>query len=306
MNWDTLLLMLNPPLESSVHGITLYVLLLAIGMIIGMLTGFFGIGGGFLVVPLLHIFAGIPYQTAVGSSLTLILGTSFTGFLKQRSSGNIEISVAMYLGMGSVLGAVLGDALQNFLYVLSGAQDDIFNLSMHGIILVLLFSIIMLFRYKGSEKDQETLPLMQRINFPPSYRISTSEDRSISIVVTFFTGMVLGILTGLIGIGGGVILLPLLIGMFGLPHRKAAGTSLTVGLVTSTAAVITKGITDSSKIHLPLTMILLLTSIIGLHVGFSLLQRTGEKNFRKVFSYIIMLTIILIVIDGAGIISQWM
>ncbi len=305
MDWNSLIHILTAPIESSFQGFPLLVLLLAIGMIIGILTGFFGIGGGFLVVPLLHIFAGIPYQTAVGSSLTLILGTSFTGFFKQRSSGNIQMPVACYLGMGSVAGAVFGDLLQNSIYTLTGARDELFNLSMHSIFIFLLIIILMMFK-----KDPAGLPIdrpppiLHRCTLPPLFRLYESDDCRISIPVTLVIGLILGILTGLLGIGGGVLLIPILIGLFGLTHKEAAGTSLAVVLITSLAAVLTKGLTDSSKISLSLTLILLFTSIIGLNFGITLLQKSGEKSFRRYFKYIILLTISLIIIDAAGIAAR--
>lgn len=308
MNWTDLLEILAPPLQAGPEGIALYVLLLFFGGVIGLMTGFFGVGGGFLAVPLLNVLIGIDYELAVGSSLSFILGTSFAGVVKQRTRGNIHMATALYIAAGSAGGTVLGDMLQNLLlFSIAGGDKNLFTLWMHSLfILLLLFTLWTMKTKKGAQPEIRQKAPLCFWGPPPRYSLDGQGACRVSIPATLCIGLVIGIMTGLLGIGGGVLLVPILLGLFGLKPQRAAGTSLVVVCIAAGTGIVKKGFSDIPKISLPLTLILLAGSIIGLQIGLQLLGRVRERGFRRYFAYVLFLTILLIAVDLAGILPDYL
>ncbi|MCF7915830.1 MAG: sulfite exporter TauE/SafE family protein [Spirochaetaceae bacterium] len=300
MDWQQLIRVITPTMDSSLSGLPFYAALLAVGLGIGVLTGFFGVGGGFLVVPILNVLLGINYEIAVGSSLSFIIGTSFAGLVKQRKLGNVHFRVAGYIIIGSVLGAVLGDSLQMFLlYGLAGGNTEMFTLFMHSIFIVVLIGTIFAMRTPG-ESETPRLPLLARVGPAPRFQIEEWGSHGFSVPGSFLVGVLIGVFTGLLGIGGGVMLVPVLLGLYGLSHQKAAGTSLAIIFATSVAAVIKKSFSDVPKISLPLTIILLVASLLGVQVGIFLVRRISGAGFRRYFIYVLLATIAMIAFDLVG------
>ncbi|MDZ7793511.1 MAG: sulfite exporter TauE/SafE family protein [Spirochaetia bacterium] len=199
MDWQQLMQLITPAVESSLSGLPFYTALLAIGLGIGVLTGFFGVGGGFLVVPILNVLLGINYEIAVGSSLSFIIGTSFAGLVKQRKLGNVHFRVAGYIIIGSVLGAVLGDSLQMFLlYGLAGGNTEMFTVFMHSIFIVVLIGTIFAMRTPG-ESETAQLPLLARLGPGPKFQIEEWGSHGFSVPGSFIVGLLIGIFTGLLG-----------------------------------------------------------------------------------------------------------
>ncbi len=301
MDWSEVLRLVAPPVEAALTGLPFYAVVLIIGLGIGILTGFFGVGGGFLIVPLLNIVLDIHYELAVGSSLSFIIGTSFAGLLKQNEQKNVHFEVAGYIVAGSMVGAVLGDSLQIFLlYGLAGGRQELFTLIMHGLFLLVLIGTIVSMRSPAAGKGPEKLPLLARIGPPPKFHIDEWGSHGFSVPGTFLVGAGIGILTGLLGIGGGVLLVPVLLGLFGLSHTKAAGTSLAIIFATSIVAVAKKGLSAVPKVSLPLTLILLIASVIGVQFGIYLVHRVSGAGFRRSFSYVLLAAIVLILIDASS------
>ncbi|MFW5711245.1 MAG: sulfite exporter TauE/SafE family protein [Spirochaetota bacterium] len=297
MDWYEVWRLLSPTVNAAVSGNLYYASLLAIGLGIGMLTGFFGVGGGFLIVPILNVLLGIRYEIAVGSSLSFMIGTSFAGLLKQQKAGNVHFAVAGYIVAGSVLGAVLGDSLQMFLLNgLAGGNTALFTVFMHSIFIVVLFGTIAAMRSSNTPVPDKT-PLLTRIGPPPKFCIPEWSGLDFSVPGTFVVGTLIGVFTGLLGIGGGVLLVPVLLGLFGLSHQKAAGTSLAIILATSVVAVIKKGLSEVPKVSLPLTLILLITSVIGVQLGVYFVKKVSGRGFRRLFVYVLLATIAMIATD---------
>ncbi len=315
MNWTEVWQLLSPATEAVLSGGLYYMSLLAIGMGIGILTGFFGVGGGFLVVPILNVMLGIRYEIAVGSSLSFIIGTSFAGLLKQHTAGNVHFGVAGYLVAGSVLGAVLGDSLQMFLlHGLAGGNTALFTVFMHSIFIVVLVGTIFAMRSSNNSagadtaasrqalkdpamKDRAEAPLLARIGPPPKFHISEWAELGFSVPGTFLVGALIGVFTGLLGIGGGVLLVPVLLGLFGLSHQKAAGTSLGIIFATAVVAVLKKSLSAVPKVSLPMTLILLVASVIGVQLGVYLVKRVSGSGFRRLFVYVLLAAIAMIAVD---------
>src|SRR6056297_730487 len=285
-----LLQLLAPQFAAHFSGIAFYATLILLGLMIGFLTGFFGVGGGFLTVPLLNIIIGVPYEIAVGSDLSFIIGTSSSGFLRQATLGKVEYKTVGCIAGGSIAGAVVGDILQDFLiFSVAGGQRGVFNSIMHSLfVALLLFTVFIILKQPGSKAGRTHTPL-QRLQFGPKVDLNHDGLEQVNLFGMILIGFLVGILTGVMGIGGGVLV--------GLPADKASGTSLGIVFLAASAGVMKKAISSTPKISLPITMSLLVASVIGVQIGIHLVQNFDTSRFRRYFALIVIGAVGLILFD---------
>ncbi|HOV38688.1 MAG TPA: sulfite exporter TauE/SafE family protein [Spirochaetales bacterium] len=271
-----------------------------LGFSIGILTGLFGVGGGFLMVPLLNILLGVPYSIAVGTSLCFIIGTSAIALPGHIRQGNFESKTALYISIGSILGSLFGDVLQDILiHTVAKGDTVIFGYWMHGffIFLLLLTGALLISPFGTPRPDSPIKPLIQRIAIPPFARVEGSESARMSIPGLAGIGFLVGMLTGLLGVGGGVLMMPLLLVVVGLSPKLAVGTSLGIVLAGSIAGVVKKLFSSMPKISLPLTLALLVGSFMGVRVGIWICRLIKGEKIRKYFVYVILLALGVILWD---------
>ncbi len=294
---EELCALLAPEFTAYFNGAALYLSLILLGAGIGFLTGFFGVGGGFLTVPLLNIVIGLPYEIAVGSDLSFIIGTSASGFLRQARLGKVEYKAVAGIAGGSILGAVCGDLVQNYLLfsVAHGSRES-FDVIMDGLFALLLVVTVILI-LKGPRKTRGHQALLQRIRWGPAMRLDEPGLDRVNITGMLLVGFFIGLLTGIMGIGGGILMVPVLLILVGLPADKASGTSLGIIFLAALAAVVKKSLGTVPKISLPVTLSLLLASVIGVQLGIKAVQNYNTEKFRKYFSLVIVMAIVLIAVD---------
>ncbi|MFA5775042.1 MAG: sulfite exporter TauE/SafE family protein [Ilumatobacteraceae bacterium] len=173
--------------------------LVAVGLIAGFLSGIFGVGGGILVVPGLTIFARMDQRLAHGTSLAAIVPISLASLITYWGHGHVDWPVALWLSCGAVVGSIIG---ARFLAVVSKRNLALIFAS------VLVISAIRLFITTNGDGRQDLHP---------------------STIVGLITiGLVAGALAGLLGVGGGVVLVPAMIVLFGIASVIAKGTSIAV------------------------------------------------------------------------------
>jgi len=193
---------------------------IGIGFIIGILSSLFGVGGGFLLVPLLNIILNVPYNIAIGSSLLQMVGTSIVSSLKHRSYGNIDYKLAGFILMGSVVGVELGARVLMRLKSLGTIIINNYNISTMdfwiSIIYIILLSLVGASMFLESKKAKKRAPRggvvdsvfsqkIQTIRIPPIISLPTSKIKNISLWNLTFLGFGVGTLSGLLGVGGGFI-----------------------------------------------------------------------------------------------------
>lgn len=289
-----LLSYLAPSFEAYLSGFSLFIVLAIMGVMIGVLAGMFGVGGGFLLVPLMNIVLGIPMEIAAGSTTCYIIGTSSSGFYKQLKHRNVELSVLIPVSIGSFTGAIFGDILQDFLiYSAAGGNRVLFEEIMQGvyICILLLISAVMFFSRENKEGGKlllQKFPLGPRVNLP------VAEIEGISWPGMVLTGLLGGLLTGLLGISGGVLFVPLLMLGVGLSAHKAAGTSLGIVFFASVSAVIKKGLSGPGKISLAVALALLAASVLGVNSGIWLGRKLNTQKLRRYFAIIGVLTALMV------------
>jgi len=283
--------------------------LVGLGFIIGVLSGLFGVGGGFLLTPMLNVAFNIPYNIAVGSSLCQMIGTSAAGSLKHRSYGHIDYRLAGLTLMGSVGGAELGARiLMQF--------KKLGNITLHhhtvskmylwvsAIYIVLLLSVgIPMFLESRRAKERpprggvvETRfsQRIQQVRIPPKVSLPTSRISSISIWSIIGLGFGVGMLSGLLGVGGGFIMSPSMIYLIGIPTNVAIGTGLFQIIFTSGYGTLTHFF--KGNVNFTLVACILSGSLIGSQLGAMLNKRLRGAYVRYYFSWIVFISIGIILI----------
>lgn len=244
-------------------------LLLAMGGAVGFLSGVFGVGGGFLMTPLL-IFAGIPPAVAVATQSNNVIAASVSGVLAHMQRGNVDFVMGGILTLGGFLGSFLGVLLFKLLRDL-GQIDLVISLSyvvLLGTLGVLMFAeglrAISRQSRTGARRRKlhdhhwfHGLPLRMRFHKSRLY---------ISAILPFAVGLLVGILSAIMGVGGGFVLVPAMIYLLGMPTAVVIGTSLFQVIFVAINITILQSV-ETQTVDIVLAMILLVGSVIGAQVG---------------------------------------
>ena len=276
-----------------------------LGFSVGVLTGLFGVGGGFLLTPALKALFGVPYPVAVGTDLVQIFLTGTVSAYRHRRAGNVELRLGLVLGVGAVAGAEVGLRVQNALESIgevsvSGTGVTLLDLVLGGLFVVLLASVAaMIWREtrvrRGEGVDTGVARALRRIPLRPIMALPRSGLTGISAWVPLTMGFGVGILTGLMGVGGGFINFPLLIYVLGVPTHLAIGTSAVQVVLASGYGAIRHG----GQGHVEIVLVLLLTagSVLGVLLGVRLARRFRGPRIRRLFAAVLLLGIATIVWD---------
>jgi uncharacterized protein len=291
---------LNLQFEAVLHGPGLWAALAGLGLAVGMLTGLFGVGGGFLVTPLLRNLIGVDYSLAVGSDLCFIVGTSASGLSRHRRMGNVEPKTIALLACGSVVGTLLGDAIHNWLKFSVAESERDFNNIMNGLFLVVLLLTAWLV-WKGPSERHGGRSVLQRLPLPPNITLKEAGLDDISLPGMLLVGTGVGVLTGLLGVGGGVLFMPVLLLVVGLKAHQAVGTSLGVVMLSAIVGTAVKGF--NGQVSLAIAGSLLVTSMVGVQLGAWLCQKLHANKLRKFFALIVLAAALMVLyklIEGTG------
>jgi uncharacterized membrane protein YfcA len=276
-----------PIAGQSVNALVIIVL----GFLVGLLSGMFGVGGGFLTTPLL-IFYGIPPTVAVASAATQITGASVSGAMVHMRRGGVDPKMASVMIVGGLAGSVVGAAL--FRLLQSSGQIDV----VIGLLYVLILGWIGALIFIDSLKSLGYLPVKPveqprpRHNrwvasLPLRWRFHGS-GLYISPIAPLALGFVAGTLTVFLGIGGGFILVPAMIYLLGMPARVVIGTSLLMILAVSAGTTMVHALTTHA-VDVVLAGLLLVGGVIGAQYGALLTLRLKPDLVRLALSVIILL-----------------
>lgn len=279
----------------------LVIVLLGAG--VGILSGMFGVGGGFLTTPLL-IFYGIPPTVAAASAATQVTGASVSGAIAHYRRGGVDVPMGGVLVVGGVLGALAGSVI--FRWLQQGGQID----TVIAIIYVIMLGTIGGLMAKESwasisaSRRGEVLPPTKRrhhplvASLPLRWRFYAS-GLYISPLAPLILGFVTGILTVLLGVGGGFIMVPAMLYLLGMATRVVVGTSLFQILFVTAAATMVHAMTTKS-VDIVLAALLLLGSVAGAQIGANLAQKARPDYLRLLLAAIVLLVALRMII-GLGI-----
>ena len=264
-------------------------LILFFGFVVGFMSGLFGVGGGFLMTPLL-IFMGIPPSTAVGTESVQILGSSVSGAIAHSRKKNIDYEIGIFLLIGGIFGSTIGVILFNFLKE-SGNIDLIINilyvifLSVIGTLMLIESTISLVKEEKNIVRKKKKRNFLDYLPLKLKFRHS---GIYISIVLPISVGIITGLLASLMGVGGGFIMVPAMIYLFRMGTVSAIGTSLfQIVFVTLNSSILQA--TYNLSVDLILAIFLLIGGVIGAQYGSKFTSRFKGEQLRVLLALIVIL-----------------
>ncbi|MDD9706447.1 MAG: sulfite exporter TauE/SafE family protein [Paracoccaceae bacterium] len=271
-------------------------LLLGLGGIVGVLSGMFGVGGGFLMTPLLF-FIGIPPAVAVATGTNQIVASSFSGVLAHLRRKTVDLRMGTVLLGGGMIGAGIGVMVFNYLKAL-GQVDllvTLFYVFFLGIIGTLMFveslNAIRKARKAGGAGSSAKRRHRNWVHVLPFKMRFRTSGLYISLIPPVLIGVSVGILTAIMGVGGGFIMVPAMIYLLGMPTKVVIGTSLFQIIFVTAFTMMLHAITNQT-VDVVLGVLLLLGGVIGAQIG----ARIGVK--LKAEQLRILLAILVLAVCG--------
>jgi uncharacterized protein len=266
--------------------------IILLGGAVGMLSGMFGVGGGFLTTPLL-IFYGIPPMVAAASASTQVTGASVSGVFAHMKRGGVDFQMGAVLVVGGMFGTLAGAVIFELLERL-GQIDTVIN-----ILYVLMLGGIGALMAKESLQSVQSLrsgkPLPARkrrhhplvANLPMRWRFYKS-GLYISPLAPLILGFITGIMTMLLGVGGGFIMVPAMLYLLGMGAQVVVGTSLFQILFVTMTSTMMHSLTTKA-VDIVLAVLLLIGSVTGAQIGAKLAQTMRPEYLRLLLSGIVLL-----------------
>jgi len=267
-------------------------LLIALGLGVGVLSGMFGIGGGFILTPML-IMLGVPALVAVGTGAAQVAATSAAGAVGHWRNGNVDLRMGSLLIGGGVLGSISGVGLQVFLKSIGQLE---FFIAMTYVIMLGTIGLLMLIeslralrattaerlgapaQHGGHHTRLQRLPIKMRF---PTSKIYASAIPPLAI------GLLVGWLTAIMGIGGGFLLVPALIYVLRIPTRIAIGTSI-FQIIFVTAITTALQSVQNQNVDLMLGLPLMIGGVVGAQQGLRFAQRIKAEQLRILLAVLVL------------------
>lgn len=270
--------------------------LVLLGFTVGVIGGFFGIGGAFMVTPALNVF-GFPMAYAIGTDMAHIAGKSIVATAKHRKFGNVDMVLGIIMIIGTAIGIELG---ANFIMWLEkvGKVDDVVRYTymalLFGLSSYMLYEYIKLTRGVVKEKahavsDAGTSGLalkMHSIKIPPMIHLKVS-GFSISIWIILIVAAITGFVAGFLGVGGGFLRMPALMYVIGCPTRVAVGTDLFEVMISGAYGAFSYAI--KGRVELIAAVVMLIGASIGAQFGTLATQYVKGLKIRLYFAITMML-----------------
>lgn len=269
--------------------------IILLGGAVGMLSGMFGVGGGFLTTPLL-IFYGIPPTVAAASASTQVTGASVSGVFAHMKRGGVDFQMGAVLVAGGLLGTLAGAAIFEGLEAL-GQIDTVINIlyvlmlgGIGGLMAKESLTSVLAVRAGKPVRAQKRRHHPLIASMPLRWRFYRS-GLYISPLAPLILGFVTGIMTMLLGVGGGFIMVPAMLYLLGMGAQVVVGTSLFQILFVTIAATMMHSLTTKA-VDIVLAVFLLIGSVVGAQIGARLAQRMKPENLRLLLAGIVLLVAI--------------
>ena len=278
-------------------------LLLGLGGLVGILSGMFGVGGGFLITPLLF-FVGIPPAVAVATSANQIVASSFSGVLAHFQRKTVDLKMGTVTLCGGLVGAALG--VLAFNYLKSIGQVDLMVRLCYvlflGIVGALMFveSLNALRKTRKAATSGRPTPTKRNKHnwvhaLPFKMRFRTS-GLYISVIPPLLVGLTVGVLAAVMGVGGGFIMVPAMIYILGMPTKVVIGTSL-FQIIFVAAFTTMLHATTNYTVDLVLALLLLIGGVIGAQFGTQIGLRMKAEQLRVLLALLVLLVCFKLALD---------
>ena len=261
-----------------------------LSLFVGVLSGLFGVGGGFLMTPFL-IFLGIPPAYAVPNEASNILGTSVSGSTTHYLKGTLDYKMGLMIVLGGVFGTLLG--ILTFTYLKDiGKINDVIALA-YMYLLAILGTFMLIQGVSEIDKARKKIIVKRKLHqhywihgLPFRMRFKKSKVYE-SALAPIIIGLVVGYIAAIMGIGGAFILVPAMIYVIGMPTKLVPGTSLFVTIFVSAIVTVLHAL-NYGTIDLILITILILGSIVGVQVGQKIGEKIDSTQFKTILAILIL------------------
>ncbi|KAA3606978.1 MAG: sulfite exporter TauE/SafE family protein [Calditrichaeota bacterium] len=254
------------------------------GFFIGLVAGMFGVGGGIIAVPTMIALGVSPFVTTA-TSISQTIGTTFSGALTQYSNGNLNLKVALSLICGGIVGGLSGVLLISSL----GSIDNfnqIFDYVFYSFLLFVSIRLILSNRKKdNSVKESKVRNLLKSLPFQIS---DEKSNDSVTFFALFLLGVLAGLLAELTGLGGGILVVPVLSYFFPNNFNLAVAASFVYMVVLNTILTF-MNIVNTQNVDVILCSLLLIGSVIGVQFGVKIGNKLGARLQKLLFGFFIIL-----------------
>jgi uncharacterized membrane protein YfcA len=275
-------------------------LIFILSLVVGVLSGLFGVGGGFLMTPFL-IFLGVPPAYAVPNEANNILGTSISGSTTHYLKGTLDYKMGLMIVVGGVAGTILG--IITFSYFKDIGKINIVISLSYMYILAIVGTMMLVQGVTEIDRARRKIFIKKKLHshfwihgLPFRMRFKKSQLYE-SAFTPIIIGLVVGFIAAIMGVGGAFILVPAMIYIIGMPTRLIPGTSLFVTIFVSAIVTVLHAFHYGS-IDLVLVMILILGSILGVQVGQKLSEKVDSTQFKTILAVLLLLVGIAIAYDA--------
>lgn len=271
-------------------------LLLGIGGLVGILSGMFGVGGGFLITPLLF-FVGIPPAVAVATSANQIVASSVSGLMAHVKRRGVDFIMGGVLLAGGLVGSALG--VQVFTLLKAAGQVDLLVNLCYVVFLGIVGGLMMIESVRAIMRSKHAPPKRRKHNwvhnlpFKLKFRVS---GLYISVIPPLMVGMLVGLLAAIMGVGGGFIMVPAMIYLLGMPTKVVIGTSLFQIIFVAAFTTFMHAVTNNT-VDIILAILLLIGGVVGAQIGTRLGVKLRAEQLRILLAAIVLLVCTKLALD---------
>jgi uncharacterized membrane protein YfcA len=295
-----------------ITGVTVSPLLLAgIGFLVGLLGGFFGVGGGFLAGPMMFLM-GVPMNFVVGTDLAHMTGKSIVAARRHRVLGHVDIKLGLLMVAGTVPGIEVGARLIEGLEA-SGNIDVVVGMTYVVILLAIgsftAWESLRALQLVNTERMDAADALafegvtrrVHRLRLPPLISLPNSGIESISLWVVLGVSFVTGLLAGVLGVGGGFIRMPMMVYLIGVPTHVAVGTDLFEVVISAGYGTLTHAL--KGNVDVLMALVMGTGAVIGAQVGAVSTRFFAGPRIRLFFSTLPFVGAALVILRLLGFIG---
>lgn len=274
-----------------------------LGGVVGLLSGIFGVGGGFLMTPLLMMM-GIPPTVAASSDSNQIVGASTSGTLAHFRLGNVDIKMGLLLLIGGIAGGGIGVQIIKILRQMGNADFliSITYVLMLGIVGGYMFiESLQAMRKSTRPAEQQPQPRRESVyaRIVRSMPLQTDFKRSgirMSLLMPLALGTLVGVLAAIMGVGGGFIMVPVMVYLLRMPMHVVVGTSLFQILFTCVSVTIMQA-TQNHTVDFILALLLLIGSALGAQIGAKVGKKLGGDQLKILLASLVLIVMVKMLYD---------
>ena len=276
-----------PIAEVSVNAFTL----IGLGAIVGLMSGLFGVGGGFLITPLLF-FIGIPPAIAVATGANQVVASSFSGVLAHLRRKSVDIRMGLVLLIGGIAGSAVGVLIFNLLQSL-GQVDLVVQLSyvvflgFIGLTMLRESLSALIAARSTAPKPRRRLHAHSWVHRLPWKMKFRASGLYISVIPPLLVGVAVGMLAAIMGVGGGFVMVPAMIYLLGMPTKVVIGTSLFQIAAVSAFTTLMHAISNNT-VDIMLAVLLIVGGVVGAQIGTQLGARLRAEQLRVLLALLVL------------------